>query len=210
MAFDSRSTQDRPEKCRLTCRPVSKPHPLDQAVSTLKQFDKTVGKPIEKIESKDVQEWIDGLINAEGDAGLSSRTVVRKLGEIKNYWRWLQSHQFVPEDQNPFAGRRVRQPASRRKNKDELRQRFRPEDVVLLLAAAEAHSDTALAAAMRIAAYSGARIEGVAQIRNVDIGIDPDTKVPFMRMVDKTTAGDRFVPVHPKISDLIVGATCFL
>jgi len=24
MAFDSRSTQDRPEKCRLTCRPVSK------------------------------------------------------------------------------------------------------------------------------------------------------------------------------------------
>ena len=36
-----------------------KPRPLDQATSSIKQFDKAVGKPIERIEAKDVQRWID-------------------------------------------------------------------------------------------------------------------------------------------------------
>jgi integrase len=36
-----------------------------------------------------------------------------------------------------------------------------------------------------------------------DIGIDPDTQIRFMKMVDKTAAGDRFVPIHPKLSKLI-------
>jgi hypothetical protein len=89
-----------------------KPRPLDQAVSSIKQFDKAVGAPIEQIEGKDVQKWIDDLINPDGETGLNSKTVNRKLGEIRNYWRWLQSHQIVPDDRNPFAGRRVRDPAS--------------------------------------------------------------------------------------------------
>ena len=87
-----------------------KPRPLDQATSSIKQFDKAVGKPIEQIESKDVQRWIDGLINADSETGLHSKTVNRKLGEIRNYWSWLQSHQLVPDDRNPFAGRRVIDP----------------------------------------------------------------------------------------------------
>jgi len=49
-----------------------KPRPLDQAISSVKQFDAAVGKSIEQIESKHVQEWIDGLINANGEAGLNS------------------------------------------------------------------------------------------------------------------------------------------
>jgi integrase len=180
-----------------------KPRPLDQAVSSIKQFDKATGKPIEQIESKDVQKWIDDLINADGDVGLNSTTVKRKLGEIRNYWKWMQSHQMIPDDRNPFAGRRVRDPPRRKKTKDEQRQRFRTEDVIRIEQAAEANGDSALAAAIRIAAYSGARIEGVAQLRESDIRVDPDTKVRFMRMADKTMSGDRFVPVHPKISGLI-------
>jgi integrase len=180
-----------------------KPRPLDQATSSLKQFDKAVGKSIDQIEGKDVQKWIDALINAEGESGLNSKTVNRKLGEIRNYWKWLQSLQIVPDDRNPFAGRRVRDPATRRKGKEDLRQRFRPEDVVRLWQSAEHRGDHALAAAIKIAAYSGARIEGVAQLQTGDIRVDPDTRVRFMRMDDKTAAGDRFVPVHPKISGLI-------
>ena len=83
-----------------------KPRPLDQAVSSLRQFAKAVGKPIEQIESKDVQKWIDDLIAPESDTGLTSKTVNRKLGEIRNYRRWMQSHQIIAEDRNPFAGRR--------------------------------------------------------------------------------------------------------
>jgi integrase len=179
-----------------------KPRPLDQAVASVRQFDKAVGKPIEQIESKDVQRWIDGLINADGEAGLSSNTVRRKLGEIRNYWSWLQSHQIVSAERDPFAGR-VKDPANRRKTKDDLRQRFRPQDIVKCWEAAEQRGDSALAAAIKIAAYSGARIEGVAQLRVADIRTDPDTGLRFMRMADKTAAGDRFVPIHPEISGLL-------
>ena len=63
--------------------------------------------------------------------------------------------------------------------------------------------DAPLAAAIQIAMFSGARIEGVAQLQVKDIGVDPDTATRFMRMDDKTAAGDRFVPVHPKISTLL-------
>ena len=180
-----------------------RPRPLDQATSSIRQFDKAVAKPIEQIENKDVQRWIDGLINADSEAGLHSKTMNRKLGEIRNYWSWLQSRQIVPDNRNPFTGRRVIDPTSRRKGKDELRQRFRAEDVVLCWTAAHERGDTPLAAAIRIAAYSGARIEGVSQLQTTDIRVDPESGVRFMRMNDKTAAGDRFVPVHPKISILL-------
>ena len=180
-----------------------KPRPLDQAVSSIKQFDKAVGKAIEQIESKDVQKWIDDLINPDGNTGLNSKTVNRKLGEIRNYWRWMQSHQIIADDRNPFAGRRVRDPASRRKSKQDQRQRFDAKDVVRLWQAAKQREDNALSAAIKVAAYSGARIEGVAQLRASDIRVDKDTGVQFMRMDDKTTAGDRFVPVHKGISALV-------
>jgi integrase len=180
-----------------------KPRPLDQATSSIKQFDKAVGKPIEQIEAKDVQRWIDTLIDAGSQTGLNSKTVNRKLGEIRNYWSWLRSHQIVPDDRNPFTGRRVINPANRRKGKEELRQRFRSEDVVRCWTAAEDRGDEPLAAAIKIAAYSGARIEGVSQLQTTDIRVDPDTGTRFMRMNDKTAAGDRFVPIHPKISRLL-------
>ena len=66
-----------------------KPRPLDQAMSSLKQFDGAVRKPIEQIENRDVQQWIDGLIQPGEATGLSPKAVNRKLGKINNYWRWL-------------------------------------------------------------------------------------------------------------------------
>ena len=68
---------------------------------------------------------------------------------------------------------------------------------------AERRGDPELVKTITIAAYSGARIEGVAQLKVTDIRIDPDTQITFMRMVDKTAAGDRFVPMHPKLAKLI-------
>jgi hypothetical protein len=61
-----------------------KPRPLDQAISTLKEFARAVEQPIEKLEAKHVQGWIDGLINPDGDHGLSAATVGRKLSELRN------------------------------------------------------------------------------------------------------------------------------
>ena len=183
-----------------------KPRPLDQAVSTIKEFAAAVQQPIERLEAKHVQSWVNGLINPDGAAGLSAVTVRRKLSELRNYWTYLQSKQVVPEDKLPFWRRRVKDPASRHKTKEERRQRFRSEDVVRLWEEAERRGDAELAKTIKIAAYSGARIEGVAQLKVTDIQTDPDTMIMFMRMADKTAAGDRFVPIHPGLSRLIDSA----
>jgi integrase len=74
---------------------------------------------------------------------------------------------------------------------------------VRLWIVAEQNGDAPLAVAIRISAFSGARIEGVAQLRTTDIRIDPETGIRFMRMVDKTVAGDRYVPLHPRIAALL-------
>jgi integrase len=180
-----------------------KSRPLDQAISTIRSFARDVGRPLQGLRGRDVQAWIDGLINAEGVEGTSAKTVQRKLSELRNYWNWLQSKEIVPDDLKPFTGRRVRQPASRRKLKAEQRQRWRPDQVIQLWEAAKARRDAPLAHAIQIAAYSGARIEGVAQLRVQSIETDPETGVRFMRMTDKSAAGDRHVPVHPQLAGLI-------
>ncbi len=180
-----------------------KPRPIDQAISTIEQFTREVGRPLHGLRGTDVQGWVDRLINAEGAKGTSAKTVQRKLSELRNYWHWMQTRQIVPDDVNPFAGRRVREPAERRKTKAEGRQRWRPDEVVRLWRAALEREDAELSHAIRLAAYSGARIEGVAQLRVADIQTDPDTGIRYMCMTDKSAAGDRHVPVHPRLDGLI-------
>ena len=179
------------------------PRCMDQAIATLNQFSSAVRQPIEALESKHVQTWVDALINPDGDAGISAKTVNRKLSELRNYWRYLQSHAVVPEDRLPFDHRRVKDPPHRRKTKEERRQRFQATDIVRLWHAAEQRGDLNLSYAIKIAAYSGARLEGPCELRDTDIRVDPDTGIGFMRMCDKTEAGDRFVPIHPGIAELI-------
>ena len=185
-----------------------KPRPLDQAISTLKQFADAVRQPIEQVEAKHVQTWIDDLIRVDQPTGLSAKTVRRKLSELRTYWKHLQSRQIVPEERLPSTNRRVKDPPSRLKIKDERRQRFRPEDVVRLWRSAEQAGDTELAKTIKIAAYSGARIEGVAQLTKARIRTDPETGVRFMQMTDKTAAGHRYVPIHPALVNLIDEAIC--
>ena len=50
--------------------------------------------------------------------------------------------------------------------------------------------------------FSRGHDQSVAAVAT-DIRTDPNTKIRFMRMADKTAAGDRFVPVHPQLSKLI-------
>ena len=152
------------------------PRCLDQAIATLKQFSSAVRQPIEALEAKHVQAWVDALINPHGDVGISAKTVNRKLSELRNYWRYLQSHQVVPEDRLPFDHRRVKDPPHRRKTKEDTRQRFQPEDIVRLWHEAEQRGDLILSYAIRIAAYSGARLEGPCELKTTDIRVDPDTR----------------------------------
>ena len=147
--------------------------------------------PSSRLEPKHVQAWIDALINPDGEPVFRPRRVNRKLSELRSYWRYLQSHQVVPEDRLPFDHRRVKDPPHRRKTKEDRRQRFQSKDIVRLWLAAERRGDLVLSYAIRIAAYSGARLEGPCELKATDIRVDPDTRIEFMRMCDKTEAGAR-------------------
>ena len=178
-----------------------KPRPLDQATSSIKQFDKAVGKPIEQIESKDVQRWIDGLINADGETGLNSKTVNRKLGEIRNYWSWLQSHQIVPDDRNPFAGRRVINPAKPEKREGGTSPTVSRGGRGSLLGRLRKNEVTRHwpppSKSLHIPALGS---KGSHSFRRLTFALIRTPAARFMRMNDKTAAGDRFVPLHPKIA----------
>ena len=180
------------------------PRCLDQACATLKQFAAAVRQPIETLEAKHVQAWADSLIDATREVGTSAKTVKRKLSELRNYWRYLQSLGVVPEERLPFDHRRVKDPPHRRKTKEERRQCFQAVDIVRLWREAEQRGDSVLSYAIRIAAYSGARLEGPCELKATDIRVDPETGIEFMRMSDaKTESGDRFVPIHSQIVPLI-------
>ena len=69
--------------------------------------------------------------------------------------------------------------------------------------AAEAKGDPMLAAAIRIAAYSGMRREGICTLRVSSIRRDPDTGIEFLHVSEKTAAGVRDVPIHPAIRGLL-------
>ena len=127
----------------------------------------------------------------------------RKLSELRNYWRYLQSHEVVAEDRLPVRSPSRQRPTSPQENEGgppatvpsrghraamaRRRTARRPQPIVCI----------------RIAAYSGARLEGPCELKTTDIRVDPDTGISFMRMCDKTEAGDRFVPIHPEITTLI-------
>lgn len=130
------------------------PRCLDQACATLKQFAAAVRQPIETLEAKHVQAWADDLIDATREVGMSAKTIKRKLSELRNYWRYLQSLGVVPEERLPFDHRRVKDSPHRRKTKEDRRQRFQAADVIRLWREAEQRGDLVLSHAIRIAAYT--------------------------------------------------------
>ena len=97
----------------------------------------------------------------------------------------MQSKEIVSEDRNPFAKRRIKEPADRRTGKDDKRQAFQPGDVVRLWQAAEAKGDIWLTHSIRIAAYSGARIEGIVGLRVEDVRLDRQSGIEFIHFLDK-------------------------
>jgi len=93
----------------------------------------------------------------------------------------------------------VRDKRSKVERKLEQRLRFEPEEIVKLIAACA--DDAALGAMIRLAAFTGARREGLASLRVESVvkvqGID------CFKLAEKTGAGVRTVPIHPAIQPLV-------
>jgi integrase len=176
---------------------------LGQSISAINKFAKAVGEPMERLQGGHVQKWIDGLLRPKSGEPVTAATVNSYLSGIRTYWEWMQSHDIIPAEQRPFWGRKVNDGRTSAKAADDKRDRFAPADVERLWEAAEAKGDAMLAAAIRIAAYSGMRREGICTLRVDSIQRDPDTDREFMHVSEKTAAGVRDVPIHPAIRELL-------
>jgi integrase len=130
---------------------------------------------------------------------VSAVTVGRKVSAVRSYWQWLQSHEIISPDRNPFEGRTIKDNRTKVEQALAKRQRFDTADVVKLWKAAA--GDRPLHALIRPAAFTGARREGLASLQiNLVVKVDG---VDCPRLQEKTEAGIRTVPIHPEIATLV-------
>ena len=137
-----------------------------------------------------VRHWITGLMN---DDGLSPKTVLRILSALRGYWRYLQSIGVAGEDHEPFRKLDV----ARRNNRISprlARQPFETDDVLKLLDKAIENGDDQLADLIRLAMWSGCRIEEICALRIERVKDDH-----FSIDDAKTKAGWRDVPIHMEL-----------
>jgi integrase len=73
---------------------------------------------------------------------------------------------------------------------------LKPSDVIAIHSAAIESDDQQLADLILIGAYTGARIEELSSLKCSEINLDENS---FLIIDAKTEAGNRLVPIHPKI-----------
>jgi integrase len=138
-----------------------------------------------------VRRWITSLMN---DDGLTPKTVQRILSALRGYWRFLQGDGIVPEADEPFAKLEVARQAKGRGGAD-LRQPFEPADVPKLIAGALADDDAELADLIRLAMWTGCRIEELCALKVADVNGNS-----FRVVAAKSDAGVRVVPIQSSCS----------
>ena len=165
----------------------------------VRDFADSVDQPIEVLAFPKVQGWIDDLLKA----GKSPNTVRFRLQACKGYWQSMQDRGLAPADRNPFAGRKIKCQQSAVERIESERTRFDPLDVPGLWKEAERCGDANLAAAIKLSAYMGWRLEEICQLRCESVRTDRATGVYHIHGGLKTEAGIRSIPVHPDIRDLV-------
>lgn len=142
---------------------------------------------------KVVGEWV---ARRTSDESASPRTVRRELGSLRSFWTYLRDKEHVVGGA-PFDGHKIGRAKDTHNTK---REPFEPHDVVRLHREAMKRGDKQLADLIKLAAYTGARINELCMLKAERCGNE------VLRIDDsKTKAGIRSVPVHSKIKQLVKG-----
>lgn len=151
------------------------------------------------VDKRHARDWAKAL----AEDGRAEATIVRKLSAVRSYWKYLQAERLAGEDHNPFAKVALPGTVKGRRDPADRRQPLPRADVVKLWHAALANRDRPLADLMRLAAYTGGRIESLCQLTAALVQVDAETGIRFFQFSDKTDAGVRQVPVHPAIKAMV-------
>lgn len=167
------------------------PKTRDQMVKDVKLFvDQftTIGS----VSKQAVKAWVNRMGNS-----LSSNK--RILSFCRNYWKYLQSHDLVPADFDPFSG--VLTISKSKKGNGAGAggwQPFEPADVVRLYKESLRRDDPELSDLIVLGAYTGARIEELCSLKVSEL-----TEQSFNITDSKTAAGVREVPIHSALFPLV-------
>jgi len=130
----------------------------------------------------------------------SPATKAKNYGFVRQYWKYLQDIGAVSDQvRNPFSELKH---TSRKGQKRTKRTSFATKEVIKLISQAKVIGDIQLANLIMLAAYTGARIEELCQLRTNSViraeGIE------CLSIEDaKTEAGNRIVPLHPELKPLV-------
>ena len=149
---------------------------------------------LEALQPRDVKTWTDKLI----EGGMTASGFARLGDGCRSFWSYLQDAGIIAvELADPFSGS-FRLASRKAPAVKVARQAFTAEDVVKVYEGAKAKGDTALADLVALGAYTGARIEELCSLT-----LETSKDGVFLIEDAKTAAGNRHVPIHPKLKALV-------
>lgn len=127
------------------------------------------------------------------DKGLSDATVNRHMATLSALWKWAETREHC-EGSCPFQGHR-RQLKNGRNKQGYLA--WEPKELEQLFSPPPARTD--LTEVMVVAMFTGMRLNEIVSLTCGQIRTEDG--VPFIDVTDaKTTAGERKVPLHPRLA----------
>jgi integrase len=156
----------------------------------------------EMVTNENCDAWINLIAQTNN---YKSSSVTRVIAACNNFYRYLQDVSVFPSDApSPFKVPKTYKQSKKANakviNKRNSWEPFTKTEVEGLHALAQSKGDSQLADLIEIAAYTGARIEEICSLKTDFINLDE----MFFQITDaKTTAGNRLVPLHSKLTKII-------
>ncbi|WP_264311993.1 tyrosine-type recombinase/integrase [Pseudomonas putida] len=172
---------------------------IDQQESKLKKLSQHLRDQGKPLTNETVAGWLETL-------NLSSKTKAQYLLAGSTFWKWAmktESHwqELHKGQDNPFKEQEL--PKVRGKAKvDASRKAFTREQIEGLYTVAQAQKNQKLCDLIMLGAYTGCRIEEIAQLRKESIS-KIEGVLSFKIGESKTAAGIREIPIHPAIQSTV-------
>ena len=146
---------------------------------------------LESVSARAVMKWIDTETRSQSSVS-KTKTFLSK------YWKYLQQRDYVSRDHKPFTDIELPKTLKTRLP----REAYSDDEIALILEFLQLKQDEPLTAITTLAMYTGARISELAGLRVNDV-VTADG-ITCLKISDaKTKAGNRAVPIHPEIQELV-------
>lgn len=134
---------------------------------------------------------------------LTASSVNRIIKSNRNFYKYLQTIEIIPEQLIcpfivPNEFKISKKPNSKSIHKTGSWKEFEDYEVVNLYHEAIARSEETLAQLIKIAAYTGARIEEICSLKKAQVNLQKNS---FQIINAKTDAGNRVLPIHKELKN---------